>query len=466
MNNSLQIVNGFLALLSTAALLSTSLVAEELSAEACAARLQKATVTIRIRLHPQTAKEGEESDSEEAAQTNDAAAHVTVCSGVAVGERLIVTAAFAAADSQIRITLPGGDQTDARLRVLDEFSGLALLETNDSASKKDAAIRFASLPFAEQAPTAGSWIMAAAAWGAEQPLVSVGVVGGLDRAIKGFVYPPLLQCDVRPAETSCGAGIIDRQGRLVGVVVAGDRPETNQGWLYAVPVSHVQRLLRARIEKSREDSVVVLKRRRPTLGVTLEPTEAGVFVNRVVSASPADKAGIKKGDRIVAAEGTNIRSVYEAVRPTLYKQPGDTMTFLVERDGEEHTIELVLGGGVELPSASLSVLGQLVAPKIDIGLSSRRSRAGVVEPDVTISEVYSVPAAGSARQVSEAADKAGAASANKLRLLEKANERYRLVIEHQQRELARREEERQQQTELIEALKSELNEAKQQTAPK
>jgi S1-C subfamily serine protease len=420
----------------------------DLSPEQCAALLQKATVTVRVRLHPEVAKESEAGEGE----AKDPSTQVTVCSGVAVGEKMVVTAAFAAADSQIRLTLPGGEQTDASLRVLDEFSGLALLESKDA--------EFEPLEFAQGAPAAGSWLMTAAAWGAEQPLVSIGIVGGVDRAIKGFVYPPLLQCDVRPADTSSGAGIIDRQGKLLGVIVAADSPDVHRGWLYAVPSSHVQRLLRTKSETSQEGSVVVLKRRRPHLGATFDSSsEAGVIVSRVVPGSPAEKAGVQKGDRVIAAEGKNVRFVYDAVRPTLYKQPGDVMTFTVQRGDEEKKIELVLGGGVELPSASLSVLGQLVAPKIDIGLKGKRGASGQVQPDVTISEVYS-------QTQSRSPSEKEAAAVDKLRMLEKANERYRLVIDQQQRELARREQEHRRQTEMLEALKAELEAARKAKMPR
>jgi S1-C subfamily serine protease len=412
----------------------------ELSPEKCAETLQKSTVTVRIRLRP-PAKEAsaDYGESDEAADNAESSAQVSVCSGVAVADRFVVTAAFAAADSQIRITLPGGQQANAQLRVLDEFSGLALLEAREAQLTK--------LEFASEPPVAGNWVMAAAGWGTEQPLVSVGVVGGVERTLKGYVYPPLIQCDVRPAETSGGAGIINRQGQLLGIIVAADGPEVHRGWSYAVPVSHVQRLLRTRDERSREDSVVVLKRRRPTVGVVLESGDTGVTVSRVVPASPAEKAGIKPGDRIVHAEGIKVRSVYEAVRPTLYKQPGDTMTFLLQRGDEQKKVELVLGGGVELPGASLNVLGQLIAPKIDLGITTPRNRSQALQAaEVTIREAYSAAPV----------DKDAAPSPEKVRVLEKANERYRMVIDQQQRELARREEERRQQTEVIESLKAEL----------
>lgn len=405
----------------------------ELTSEACATALQRATVTVRVRLHPDVKeKESEPEDAESIKAT----AHVTICSGVAVTDKLVVTTAFAAADSQIRLTLPGGQQREARLRVFDEFSGLALLESKEG--------HLQALPFGAEKPPVGAWVMGSAAWGAEQPLISVGVVGGIDRSIKGCVYPPLLQCDIRPAETSSGAGLVDRHGNLVGVIVAGDGPEVTRGWMYAVPVSHVQRLLRARVENAKDDSVVVLKRRRPTIGCTFLGSEAGVAVTRVNPDSPAEKAGIQVGDRIVSVDGLKVRAAYDAGRPSLYKQPGDTMVFEVERKGETKKFEIVLGGGVELPGATLNVLGQLVAPKIEVNL--RPATASPAKPfAVEINAPYAVP---SEKDV---------ASQEKVKLLEKAMDRYRSVIEQQQKELSLRDQERRQQAETIELLKSELD---------
>jgi S1-C subfamily serine protease len=408
------------------AVICSPLFADDLSPEQCATLLQKSTLTVRIRLQPEAVKEPEEEGP---------SAQVTVCSGVAVAEKLVVTAAFAAADSQIRVTLPGGEQTDARLRVLDEFSGLALLEAADA--------RFTPLPFSSQPPVAGGWVMSAAAWGAEQPLVSVGIVGGVDRAIKGYVYPPLLQCDLRPAETSSGAAIVDRRGELLGVIVAGDRPE-QRGWLYAVPASHVQRLLRAKSEKAKEDSVVVLKRRRPTCGLDLEATDAGILVSKVEPGGAAARAGMKVGDRILTADGTKVRFVYEAKRSTLYKQPGDTMTFEVQRADERKKFELVLGGGVELPSATLSDLRELVAPKIEITAPAK----GKGVP--TIREPYGAPMN----------DPSGQLLAEKMKILEKLNEQYKAKIEQQQKDLARRDEDLKLQAETLEAIKAELEAVK------
>src|SRR5262245_29153945 len=219
---------------------------EPASWEWAAKKIQQATVTVRIG-----------GDTPEDSQSPA----VTVVSGLCIRDGRVVTAAFAGSDTPIRLTLPSGKQAEAKVQVVDEYSGLALLKA-DTAS-------LVPLSSAEIVPAVGSELLTAAAWGLQQPLVSRGIVGGTDRKHPGANYPPLLQCDCVTMSTSTGAGLVDRLGRLIGVIVAADREGDRRGWAYAVPVAHVQRLLRAADEQT-GDSIVLLKRRRPVVGMVLD----------------------------------------------------------------------------------------------------------------------------------------------------------------------------------------------------
>ena len=192
--------------------------------------------------------------------------------------------------------------------------------------------------------------------------VSVGILGACERTLAGTNYPPLLQCDLRTTETSSGAGVVDHQGRLIGVVVATDGEPGNRGWTYAVPAAHVKRLMTIHREEPHRTGVVILKRRRPVIGMVLDGEDQTVVVSRVFDESPAERAGIRVGDQIIAADGVMIRSVYQAVRPMLYKQPGDTMGFLMQREGKQIRASVVLGGGIELPSAPFANVRQYLGP--------------------------------------------------------------------------------------------------------
>jgi S1-C subfamily serine protease len=426
-------------------------------------RLQNATVTVRIlcQLEKPAAEKAESANPTAEKQAADKSKDLTpstviVCSGLCVARNKFVTAVQVGTDSQIRFTFPGGSQGDARLRVIDEFSGLAIMESKSEAATP---IELAAAPAA-----AGSWVMTGSAWGVEKPIVSLGIVGAVDRTLTGGSYPPLLQCDVRTTDTSCGAGVVNSQGKLVGVVIGTDKPEAQRGWAYAVPVTHVQRLLRVAdgaketAGKDEDKSVIVLKRRRPVVGMSLDSEADGsIVVRRVVPGGPAAKAGIQVGDHVTAAGGIQIRSVYQATVPTLHKQPGDTLSFTIERAGKPQDILVTLGGGVELPSLPDNQLSEILQPKVQM---RRDPKGGYIREDEKsespLAEIGRFKATG---------DNADKQAAEKIALLEKAMDRYQKVIQLQQQQLQESNTNRRQLEESLESLKSDLESLRKQLQP-
>jgi serine protease Do len=438
------------AVITPAASEAQALPVEESTWEVAAEKLQQATVTVRIWAgSPQPKATAAPRPAPPKAQSQPA--DVTVCSGVCVSEGHIVTAAFAGSDSRIRLTLPGGKQADAKLKVIDEYSGLALLRAES--------IRLNPLNRIPQQPAVGAELLTAAGWGIEQPLVSRGIVGGIGRKLPGTSYPPLLQCDAVAIQTSSGAGLVNRQGWLVGVVVAAEGEPGRRGWTYAVPVSHVERILRA-ADEQQGGGVTILKRRRPVVGMVLDQIEEAVVVQRVTTGGPAEKAGIQAGDHILSTDGVAIRSVYQAVLPTIYKQPGDTTAFRVQRSDGVRDVTVILGGGVELASAPADLLSTLMQPKVQL---ARLSDGAIVANRP----------AGNVRPLSAAPplpDDESPATApttdEKIALLEKALSRYQSVIEVQQRQLADGQKSQQEQSELIQSLRAELDSLRKSLKPR
>ncbi len=264
------------------------------------------------------------------------------------------------------------------------------------------------------------------------------------------------------AETSGGAAVVNQAGQLIGVVVLADRHHQTGGWTYAVSMQHVARLLRTHAaiphsKKNADTSVVVLKRRRPVVGMVLEGADNQVVVGRVNTDSPASRAGIRKGDRVLAADGVKIRSVYQALRPILGKQPGDTISLLIEHDNQVRSVQVVLGGGVQLPSAPFENLTRWVQPKIDLeGIAK-----GVFRTRSATGQVHEVFAPGVAPEWD---DESPASPANKIELLEKALERYRRVILYLQTELKESRQDRDQHETMIRSLENEIQLLKRQQA--
>lgn len=413
---------------------------EALSFEEASEALQASTVTIRI-IPGAVAQEEAVGQEEEGQFADDDEAvemprRVTVSSGASLGDGLVVTYANMSSNDEVRITIPGGEQAKAQLRVVDHISGLTLLEID----RKDVP----GLKTAAEDPKVGQWVLAAAAWGAEKPVVSFGILSGMNRTIRGATFPPLLQCDLRTAETSSGSALVNQRGELIGVVVATDVGRDAR-WSYAVPARHVQRLVRAR----HPNKVIEIQRRRPVVGLKLVPgdTPGTVFVQRVEKNGPADKAGIAEGDQVVAAEGVKIRSVYEVIRPLLAKQPGDTMNFAVQSESGTRKVDVVLGGGTIMPETPRVAVTSNVAPRQIV-----IEQVGFNRFDVRNKQPQPAPLA------------PGGVTSAQIDLLQKAVERYGTAVETLKSELDRRDQELAERDAVIRTLKAQL-EAAQSPAP-
>lgn len=408
------------------------------SLEKAAARLQKTVVTLRVRRDEggnESAREGQ-SDAKSRSQ-------VTVCSGVLLGKGRLVTSMPVGGDGSIRATLPGGEQSVARVRVVDEFSGLSLLKIENETLE--------GISCADESPRIGTWVISGAGWGAEQAVMSFGMVSGTEVAVPQTTFPPLLRCDMRIAKTSSGAAVTNPEGELVGIVVLTDQSREHGGWTYAVPAAHVLRLTRTLDESQNElSAVVVLKRRRPVVGMVLDGDGDKVVVRRVRNDSPASKAGIQVGDEILTAADVKIRSVYQALRPVLRKQPGDQVSFLIRRGTREVTVPVVLGGGVELPSASPLHVSPLVQPQIAVENLPR----GGVRASSTVGEVREFGQPHIAGEVSGNPEKA--TDSQKIQLLERTLDRYQAVVGELSRQLKESEHQHRRAAARIELLEKEL----------
>ncbi len=343
------------------------------SNERAAERLLATTVTVRC-----TALKPTKPLVASATNSVSEADEVTVCSGVLVGKSRIAT--FVGdrdcLSARFRVTLPAGEQAVATLRVVDHYSGLVLLKLETA--------NLAGLESATELPKIGGAVLTAAAAGIDRPAVSAGILSGVERSLPTLDLPPLIQCDVRATETSSGAALVDRSGKLIGVVVANTAPGERPGWTYAVPVSHVERLLAA----EKDGPVVELKRRRPAVGFTLGPgdKEGVVQVERVEN-GPAAQAGIQKGDLVLEADGRRIRSAYQAVNRIMTKQPGDKLSLVIDRGGQRKAVELTLGAGATAVSDVASTDPAIVRVGPQLSVSSLDGKQIAVRNSQGIEEV-------------------------------------------------------------------------------
>jgi membrane-associated protease RseP (regulator of RpoE activity) len=90
----------------------------------------------------------------------------------------------------------------------------------------------------------------------------------------------------------------------------------------------------------------------PWLGAQIVQSSDGPTIASVIADSPAEKAGLKRGDVIKSIDGTSVSDV-RAIRDALKdKKPGDTVTISITRDGNAQDVTVTLEARPEpLPQA-------------------------------------------------------------------------------------------------------------------
>jgi S1-C subfamily serine protease len=109
------------------------------------------------------------------------------------------------------------------------------------------------------------------------------------------------------------------------------------------------------------------------LGIGVEPPakeagSAGVTLREVSPESPAEKAGLKKGDRIVAAGDRKINDFEDLRNALANHKPGDKLVFKAVRGNAEQDFTVVLG---ELPERLGVVLPPALQPRAYLGIHTR-----------------------------------------------------------------------------------------------
>lgn len=91
---------------------------------------------------------------------------------------------------------------------------------------------------------------------------------------------------------------------------------------------------------------------RGWIGVAMDPgTPEGVRVTHIIKGSPADKGGMRDGDRMIRIDGARVASPAEVQRVVGAHVVGDVLAVIVMRDGKEATMRLALAvrpGGDEV----------------------------------------------------------------------------------------------------------------------
>jgi len=202
----------------------------------------------------------------------------------------------------------------------------------------------------------GEWVAAIGSPFGLENTVTAGIISAKSRALPDETYVPFLQTDVAINPGNSGGPLFNMAGEVIGInSQIYSRTGGYMGLSFAVPIEVAM--------KVKTDLQQYGKVSRGRLGVTIQGMNQdlaesfglkkpqGALVSAVEPKSPADKAGIKTGDVILAVDGNTIESSIELPRVIGEKRPGTKVKLKIWRQGETHELSASLG---EIPAEKIA----------------------------------------------------------------------------------------------------------------
>jgi len=191
--------------------------------------------------------------------------------------------------------------------------------------------------------------------------VTMGIVSakGRQTGLSDGSFEDFLQTDAPINQGNSGGALVNTNGELIGINSQILSPSGgNIGLGFAIP---------ANMAKNAMDQLVKSgKVRRGMIGVTIQAVTSdlasslglsevrGALVSSVQSGSPAERAGIRRGDVIIALNGSPITDSNSLRNQVARTQPGSEVTLTISRDNREQQVRVTLG---ELPAEKMTAAG-------------------------------------------------------------------------------------------------------------
>jgi serine protease Do len=193
----------------------------------------------------------------------------------------------------------------------------------------------------------GEWVLAIGNPLDQDLTVTAGIISAKGRQLGVADYEDFLQTDAAINQGNSGGPLIDMEGKVIGINSIILAPSGgNIGIGFAIPSSIAEKVVRDLKSRGR----VV----RGYLGINIQALSeseakdfdlpaAGILVLKVEEDSPAEKAGLKKYDHIIAVNGKKVENSTQLSMTIAEVNPGETVTLTIYRGKEKKDIKVKLG---------------------------------------------------------------------------------------------------------------------------
>ena len=251
------------------------------------------------------------------------------------------------------------DAVSAKIKGTDADNDLAVVAVKKSDIPEDTLnqIKIAQIGSSDDLAVGQQVVAIGNALGYGQSVTS-GWISALNRTIStddGTNSTGLIQTDAAINPGNSGGALLNMKGELIGINSAKYADSAVEGMGYAIPISKAKPILEELMNRETREKVDSSK--KGYLGVSLASltTEAiemynmptGAFVRNVEDDSPAQEAGICKGDIIVKFDGQKVSDGDDLLDKLQYYKSGEKIEAVIaratNREYEENTVELTLG---------------------------------------------------------------------------------------------------------------------------
>jgi len=246
------------------------------------------------------------------------------------------------AASEIQVALMDGRNAEARIIESDPESDLAVLKIDLG--------ELPSITFGEsEKARVGDIVLAIGnPFGVGQTM-TMGIIGALGRSQVGInTFENFIQTDAAINPGNSGGALTDTSGNLIGINTAiYSRSGGSLGIGFAIPVDAAKQIMQQIIETGgvvRGWLGVSMQDLTPELAESFGLKKAGgALIAGVLKNGPADDAGIKPGDVLVAVNGKPIFNSSEMLNMVASLAPGKSATLTILRHGGQQDIQVRIG---------------------------------------------------------------------------------------------------------------------------